>query len=236
MMRQNTDPDVLEMFQKEEEEEKEYQETQCDRCCHRLIIRNSSRSRFYWDVFIILFVIYNTFSVPFEAAFFNKDESLLNVAWFNIIIDFFFCFDVAISFRTSYFDQEGEEVLNGKKIAMQYIKSGRFFIDFIASVPLDTIVGLFLTDSGYIDLISLIKLVRVARINRLISMTKLKTEFKISLRIFQLLFFLILIVHLVACFWHLIVRDDTDWMPPKDSLRGETDVHDSTKMLSQYST
>ena len=104
------------MFQKEEEEEKEYQETTCDRCCSRLIIRNSSRARFYWDVFIIMFVIYNTFSVPFEAAFFNQ-RSLLNIAWFNIIIDFFFCTDVLISFRTSYFDQEGEEVLNGKKIA-----------------------------------------------------------------------------------------------------------------------
>ena len=119
---------------------------------------------------------------------------------------------------------------------MQYIKSGRFFIDFIGSVPLDTFVGLFVGEKEYLGLISLIKLVRVARINRLISMTKLKTEFKISLRIFQLLFFLILIVHLVACFWHLIVRNDDDWMPPKDSLRGETDVHDNTKILSQYST
>ncbi len=232
IIRQPNDSDILQMFQKDEEDEKEAQETACDRYCSKVIIRNSSKARFYWDVFIILFVIYNTFSVPFDAAFGNEEKKLVSMSWVNNVIDVFFCIDVLISFRTSYFDQEGEEVLNGKKIARYYINSGRFFVDFIGSVPIDTFLSLFVGDQSYLDLISLIKLVRVSRINRLISMTKLKTEFKISLRIFQLLFFLILIVHLVACFWHLLVRDNTDWMPPKDSLRGETDVHDDAKMLS----
>jgi len=95
------------------------------------------------------------------------------------LIDFCFCVDVAITFRTSYFDAEGEEVLDGFKIAKTYIKSGRFFLDFIASVPLDSLLGLFIKNKEYLDFVSLIKLVRVSRINRLISLTKLKTEFKI---------------------------------------------------------
>jgi hypothetical protein len=46
---------------------------------------------------------------------------------------------------------------------------------------------------------------------------------------------LILIVHLVACFWHLLVRNNDAWIPPKDSGR-ETDVHNENQKLSQYST
>jgi len=55
-----------------------------------------------------------------------------------------FCIDVGISFRTSYFDNEGEEVKDGRKIASAYIKSGRFFIDLVASVPLDILFGFFI--------------------------------------------------------------------------------------------
>lgn len=68
-----------------------------------MVIRNSSRVRFYWDVFIILFVVYNTFSVPFEAAFF-EERDLVKLVWVNVVIDVFFCIDVVISFRTSFFD------------------------------------------------------------------------------------------------------------------------------------
>lgn len=61
------------------------------------------------------------------------------------------------------------------------------------------------------------------------------------MRIFQLLFFLILIVHLVACFWHLLVKNG-DWIPPKDANNKDedgnpmTDVHDELKVVSAYST
>jgi hypothetical protein len=47
---------------------------------------------------------------------------------------------------------------------------------------------------------------------------------------------MILIVHLVACFWHLVVRYDYDWMPPKDIYLGKTDVHNPNMTASAYIT
>ena len=47
---------------------------------------------------------------------------------------------------------------------------------------------------------------------------------------------MVLIVHLVACFWHLIVRNDLMWMPIKDLENLKTDVHNSTLKMSPYFT
>jgi hypothetical protein len=44
-------------------------------------------------------------------------------------------------FRASYFNDDGEEIIDGMKIARSYVLSGRFFIDFLASVPIDIIVS-----------------------------------------------------------------------------------------------
>ena len=118
-------------------------------------------------MFIILLVVYNTFAVPFDAAF-GVDGPVLSTHLLDRILDGIFCVDVLIAFRTSYFDNEGEEVKDGKRIAMSYIKSGRFFIDFIASVPLDLFIGIFVKNKSYLNLISLVKLVRVWRIGKLI--------------------------------------------------------------------
>lgn len=50
-----------------------------------------------------------------------------------------FLLDIFIAFRTTYFDiHSGEEVFSGKKTAISYMKS-RFFIDFVSTVPVDTI-------------------------------------------------------------------------------------------------
>jgi hypothetical protein len=57
----------------------------------------------------------------------------------NSGIDVLFVFDIIIAFRTTYFDLiSGEEIFNSKKTAIEYLKS-RFLMDFVSTVPLDTI-------------------------------------------------------------------------------------------------
>ena len=57
---------------------------------------------------------------------------------------------------------------------------------------------------------------------------------KLGFRIFQLLAFLILLVHWVACLWYLIVKEIDSWVPPKDLDSGETDFYDLS-MWAKYS-
>jgi hypothetical protein len=83
----------------------------------------------------------------------------------NLAIDVLFCLDVVICFRTSYQDAEGIEILEGKKLAITYIKSGAFFIDFIGAVPIDKIVQSFL---GPITLVGLLCKIRHKLYNKYI--------------------------------------------------------------------
>jgi hypothetical protein len=46
--------------------------------CNCGIIKYSSRIKFTWDCLIILLVLYNTFAVPFEAAFYDVLTILSN--------------------------------------------------------------------------------------------------------------------------------------------------------------
>ena len=61
----------------------------------------------------------------------------------NGCVDFCFLLDVIVNFRTTYFDpRTGDEVIDTKMISRNYLK-GRFWIDFIATVPVDQLAEAF---------------------------------------------------------------------------------------------
>ena len=83
--------------------------------------------------------LFNSFTVPVEMAFepeFLKNPTLTVV---NFMIDFCFFVDILICFRTVFINDRGEEVTNGWELAKVYLKS-TFIIDFLATVPFDTIL------------------------------------------------------------------------------------------------
>ena len=93
----------------------------------------------------------------------------------------------------------GQEVYDLKSIAIQYIK-GKFWIDLLASIPLDYILLIIKNNDGslFFSLLSLLKLIRVLRLSRLITHLNIKNELKISLRLAKLIFFLILYLHCIG--------------------------------------
>lgn len=60
-------------------------------------------------------------------------------------------------------------------------------------------------NSTVFQLLGLLKLIRLLRLGRVIRYMKFKTGLKIGIRILQLLFFLLLVVHWIACVWYLLV-------------------------------
>lgn len=48
------------------------------------------------------------------------------------------------------------------------------------------------------------------------------------MKIAQLIFFLIMIIHWIACVWYLLVKDEDSWMPPKDMNKGWTEFYTAT--------
>lgn len=76
-------------------------------------------------------------------------------------------------------------VTDGKKIAINYILKGRFFIDLAASIPLDDFLEFSESNISKqnLKLLSMFKLVRLLRLGRIITFLRLNQAFKQGMRI-----------------------------------------------------
>ena len=50
------------------------------------------------------------------------------------------------------------------------------------------------------------------------------------MKIGQLIFFFVMIIHWISCVWYLIVKEEGSWMPPKDMDSGETNFYTTTDL------
>jgi CRP-like cAMP-binding protein len=219
----------------EESEVSSTVERQQKRIC---FCRAHSQTKIKWDLFIMFLATVNCFQVPYNVAFTDSSNSNIYIDMVNLAIDIMFMIDVFINFRSSYVDDvTGEETADCKSITINYIK-GRFWIDLIASLPIDTLSYAFegFNDNSVIlDFLGLLKLVRVLRLSRLITYLNLKNELKMSLKLIKLIFFLVLYLHCLGCLWFFIVNFDKDWIPPLDYVWISTDVYDRGAFF-QYTT
>lgn len=92
---------------------------------------------------------------------------------------------------------------------------GWFIIDIAASFPTE-VLGYIIGNDKRFKLIGLIKLIWILRLGRMISFLKANQKLKFSLKIFQIIFFLALIIHWLNCGWYYVVVLDRKWIPPKD--------------------
>lgn len=172
-------------------------------------------------MFVMILAIWNCISIPFDVAFEPEGNSIYR--FFEYFIDICFALDIFVAFRTTFINSKtGFEVVKGSEIALNYIVTGRFFVDLAASIPFEELYILFFevhdskVDSMELKLLGLLKLVRLLRLGRIIRYMKFKQGLKVGIRMFQLLGFLLLLVHWIACVWYLLVKEKGSWIPPKD--------------------
>lgn len=124
-----------------------------------------------------------------------------------MVIDICFVVDIVIAFRTTYIDlHTGQEEFNVKALAKNYLKF-QFWIDFLATVPFDSIAEVILGEAGLFKFLGALKLVRVLRLNRIIIYLRTTMEVKETLKLIQIIFYLIMYVHCFGCMWWLLVSD-----------------------------
>lgn len=133
--------------------------------------------------------------------------------------------DIVVSFRTTYVEKStGDEIQDLKLIAINYLK-GRFWIDLLATIPMDTIGEAIVGGSVVaLQVFGLLKLFRVLRLNRIITYLNTKEDMKMSLKLGKLVFFLVIYVHCIGCIWFLLVDLTKTWVPPLDYVWVVTDV------------
>lgn len=192
------------------------------------MVKTNAAEKTCWDLFIIILAVYNCFQIPFQIAFEPPFLEFSAFTTLNSIIDVMFLLDILIAFRTTYFDMHsGEEVFSGKKTSISYLKS-RFFIDFVSTVPVDTISEqIFKVKNKNLTLFSTLKLVRVTRISRMIARLNVARETKHVMKLMQLIFFLVMYLHVLGCIWFWVVQVDEFWRPPLDQLNEGSNFYTS---------
>lgn len=186
------------------------------------LVRITRPFRTRWDLFTMLLAMYNCFTIPFFVAF--KPEESVEFFIINTVIDFMFMADIVLNFCTTYVDRNGDEVLDMKRIAKNYLK-GVFWLDLIASLPVDNFMrigGGASDETEIMKLSDLLKLTRILRLGRIIRFTRTRDDIKATLKLFQLTLYLIMWVHLTGCVWFLVIRMDDVWIPVPDFLTGTT--------------
>ena len=85
----------------------------------------------------MILAIFNCLTIPLSVSF---DPAFMRQSIFtaiNYLIDFLFLADLVINCRTTFINSKtGEEIKTPKAIFCEQLK-GRFWIDFLASLPLD---------------------------------------------------------------------------------------------------
>ena len=124
--------------------------------------------------------------------------------------------DVFISFRTTIIDEITKvEIMDASVIAKRYILRGRFLVDVVSSIPFDALID---SHSEKLKLISILKLARIFRFTRIISFLNATEDFKLSLKLFKLIFYLVIYLHLQACAWFFYTNLDKEWFPLTDII------------------
>lgn len=87
----------------------------------------------------------------------------------NVFVSIIYFLDIFINFRTTYYDQNNDEIVDGSLIFKHYFKSIRFLIDVFSALPISEIVSLMIDNLNYIKFINLLKFFRLIRLTRIYS-------------------------------------------------------------------
>ena len=208
---------IMQTSQADEDDEDEVNRAKArrEKVIPRFFFKGSGKDRLHWDFFIIFLSIYNAFSIPMAIVFSPAQLNTDGMLAFDAIVDFIFIIDIILTFRTTFFDPTiGEEVYDPHRIAKRYIGGGRFFIDFLSSVPLTSIFG----DNKILELFGLLKLARIFRVSVVIKRLNVRVEVKIVLRVLNFLLQIIIYMHLLACLWFMVVSVSGQWILNMDFI------------------
>ena len=104
----------------------------------RFMVRCTGKVRICWDVWMLLPLAYLVITVPLRLGFEIEDDDI----WFFLerLVDAFFVLDVLVNLRTTFFNDDGVEIVGSVRCAMHYV-TGWMFVDVVSSIPWDLIMG-----------------------------------------------------------------------------------------------
>ena len=178
-------------------------DSRASRCWRNSNIHPNANWKSFWDVLMLVLVLYSSVMEPFKAAF----ELAPTMQWWDWWVDGMFYADLLINFNTGV-EEPPYIIMDKGKIIKNYL-GGWFWVDIVATVEWDIIAAsiwdLDRQAQQMMRLVRLMRTLRLAKASRLIfRLTKrvtLNTGFIESLKwvIYELV-----IAHLLACIFYLV--------------------------------
>ncbi len=167
------------------------------------IIHPDSRFKIIWEVYILIVTVAVTIVAPLILVF-NLAMTPQFIV-FDILVTLTFAADIFIQFNTAYGSRH-ELITDRKAIARRYLKRW-FFLDLLATLPFTWIF----ISTRFSALNRVFKYFRLARLFKLFSSAKtLNRARKLCfvnpafMRLFMLVFWILIAGHVVACGWIFI--------------------------------
>ncbi|XP_056396101.1 cyclic nucleotide-gated olfactory channel-like [Hyla sarda] len=169
----------------------------------RLVVDPSGKWYYRWLLVISLPVLYNWFLLVVRACFIDLQTSYI-IVWLTLdyVSDIIYIIDIIIRFRTGFLEQ-GLLVRDPKMLSDSYIRTLQFKLDVISILP---------TDLGYLALgihrpeLRFNRLLHFPRMFECFDQTETRTSYPNIFRIFNLVLYILLIIHWNACIYYAISK------------------------------
>ena len=94
---------------------------------------------------------------------------------------------------------------------------GQFLIDLFSTIPFDVLYETFFmtneSSAQNLQILSMMKIIRILRLSRLINYLNSAEDVKLSLKLGQTIFLILLYIHITGCIWYYIVKQEKNWEP-----------------------
>ena len=170
-----------------------------------------------WDIIMLILILCISFSVPYEAGFFESTETK-DFFYLNRVTDAAFAIDLVLNFFVPIKDAHTSNWIFDRATIMRKYLRGYFWIDALSLVPFDVIAG-NIEGTNSVRILRLIKILRFAKVIKVFTALKIvrKWESKLSLNyralfLVNLIFLALIVSHWVVCTWSLLLSiDNTQW-------------------------
>jgi len=179
------------------------------------IMSPESKYRMSWDLCGLVFIIFETYTIPFDIAFQVIPEGF--IYWWMSFVNMYFMADIVVSFMTGFRSQTGVLVMSASRIAKRYSR-GWLIPDILAGVPWEWLQGIVPVSGSGLQITKMLRLLRIARLLRLVRSDIMTDRVKMIIEanpllvfangVARVLFILFGITHWAACIWYSIGDND----------------------------
>lgn len=96
------------------------------------VIMPDSKFKTFWNITVILLLLYTSTVVPFQVAFVDKDTNFAILV--NYFVDILFGIDIIVNFFSAYETRNHRIEIRIKHIVREYL-TGWFALDLLATFP-----------------------------------------------------------------------------------------------------